>query len=319
MPRPGTIDDEALVPPYELPSLLASSSSSHAASIIGTTSSIDTAAAWGTRRAELLELFRTHVYGHTPMGGVRASHKVLSSVGAALSGRAVRREIRLTLRGLATQQLRSWTVLLYLPSGASAQNPAPAFLGLNFSGNHTVHADPGITESVVCEPNFAGKARGEMAERWCVEQVVQRGFALCTVYSGEIEPDRPDTAFSHGVHALFDFHDDSAPPESWGTIAAWAWGLSRTLDLLEAAVPEVDATRVAVIGHSRKGKAALWAGAEDPRFALVISNNSGCGGAALSRRAFGETVAVITTSFPTWFCSQFKQCAHATTTHASPH
>ena len=132
------------------------------------------------------------------------------------------------------------------------------------------------------EERFGGP-RGNKTERWQVEKVVSRGFGLATVYSGEVEPDDPDTAFSDGVHRLFDM----AEPAGWGTVAAWSWGLSRTLDLL-GEVPEVDETRVAVLGHSRKGKASLWAGAEDQRFALVISNNSGCGGAALSRRAFGE-------------------------------
>ena len=276
--RTGTIDDEALVPEYTLPELLTFPDGSP----------VETAADWDLRRRpELLQLFREHVYGTAPevdysTTSCTASHEVLSSE-LALGGLATRREIRLRLEG-PSGATKEWVVLLYLP--AAAAGPVPCFLGLNFGGNHTIHSDPGITESLVleAEQGFA-KPRGGASEKWSVEKVVSRGFALATVYSGEVEPDDPATAFSDGVHRLF----TGFAPESWGTVAAWAWGLSRTLDLL-GLVAEVDETKVAVLGHSRKGKAALWAGAEDQRFGLVISNNSGCGGAALSRRAFGESV-----------------------------
>lgn len=270
---------------------------------------VDTAAKWReVRRPEILELFRTHVYGRAPAATRLAIEEVTEA--PALDGLARRKQWRMRYGKAADQYV---DVLMYVP--AKADGPVPAFVGLNFLGNQSVHTDPAIRmahswignkKEVGIVANKAVEAsRGTRAERWSVEKVVARGYGVVTAYYGDIDPDTHDD-FQNGVHGAVDPPlEGKRADDAWGSIAAWAWGLSRILDTLEDE-PAIDAKKVAVIGHSRLGKTALWAGANDDRFALVISNNSGCGGAAFSRRRVGETVKVINTTFPHWFCSRFR-------------
>ena len=280
--------DESKVPAYELPPLLK----------LNDGSPVKDAATWKKkRRGEVLELFRSEVYGRRPGRPEALRFEVTGKDKPALDGKASRREVRVHFT--AAENGPTMNILLYLP--AKDRGPVPTFLGLNFRGNPTISKDPGIT----LRKGDKESDRGGSAGRWQADMIVGRGYALATIWYGDIEPDDKRNAFSRGIHKVYG-PPDKIPADGWGSIAAWGWGLSRALDYFET-IDEIDHKRVAVIGHSRLGKTSLWAGAEDERFALVISNDSGCGGAALSRRAFGETVKRINTSFPHWFCDNFNK------------
>ncbi len=303
--------DEAKVPQFKLPETLVSSSGERVRDVN----------AWQQkRRPELLKQFSDLVYGVTPEtpSDLKISYALQSLDEHALNDKAIRKEIEIRFsRGDKTVPV---SLLLYLPK---VQGKVPAFLGLNFNGNHAVHTDPGIRlnpnwmrnnpKTGVTDHRATEATRGSEASRWPVELIVSRGYALATMYYGDIDPDygeneknQPDS-WGNGIHPLFYEPGQTKPSENqWGSIGAWAWGLSRALDYLISSEP-INANHVAVIGHSRLGKTSLWAGVQDERFALVISNNSGCGGAALSKRRFGETVKRINTSFPHWFCDNFNQ------------
>lgn len=254
------------------------------------------------RRPEILALFENHVYGKTPAPR-KIEYEVTSKSDNALGGLATRKEVTIWLAG---RQAPSMSLLLYVPN--EGKKPFPAFLGMNFNGNHAVQPDPAITLSKRwmrpgkgIEKNRAtDAARGSESSRWPVEMILRRGFALATIYYGDVFPDHKDAKADSILPAL------SKPDSTWNALGAWAYGLSRGLDYLEKD-PAIDAKQVAVIGHSRLGKAALWAGAQDQRFSMVVSNDSGEGGAALARRDFGETTTRINTAFPHWFTPAFQQ------------
>lgn len=300
---PPVIEDEAQVPQYTLPDPLLGSDGKR----------ITDAKAWlEKQRPSILQIFETQMYGKMPPRPEKLAFRVDSVASDALGGKAIRKQVSILFAG--DPKGPQAEMLIYLP--AKAKKPVPLFLGLNFYGNHTIHSDPAITISKswmrdnpqmgVSKNQAREDSRGRQSSRWPVEQILARGYGLATIYYGDIDPDFDD-GFQNGVHPLFYKPEQTRPaPDEWGSIGAWAWGLSRALDYLETD-KDVDARHVAVHGHSRLGKTSLWAGATDPRFALVISNNSGCGGAALSKRCFGETVLRINKAFPHWFCGNFKQ------------
>ena len=290
--------DEAKVPAYTLPDPL----------VFENGTAVTGIADWPRRRNEILALFEQHVYGRTPAGMPgQITFEKRKSVDF-LDGKAVLEEIRIRFVEKETApHLDLLVIKPKVPAGVKVRT----FLTLNFRGNHTLHPSPEISlpdswqkpqrDGSVENNRATARGRGSRVSRWQVAKIIEQGIALASIYYGDIEPDFAGGC-SLGVRSLFDKPGDNG----WGAIGAWAWGLSRAMDYLETD-PQIDAKRVAVMGHSRLGKTALWAAAQDERFALAISNNSGCGGAALSRRAFGETVRQINRIYPHWFCKNFHR------------
>lgn len=278
-------------------------------------SKVESAEDWKNKRQpEIMEIFAREMYGRSPDAPESVKAEMVNRDENALNGKAVREEIDITLAGSESPTVMR--MLIYRPKG---KKNVPAFLTLNFGGNHSINSDPGISlnenwmrnrsDRGYVDHKATEKTRGTASSRWPAEMIVDRGYALCTIYYGDIDPDFDD-GFKNGVHQHFYEKDQKKlRPDQWGSVAGWAWGLSRGLDFLET-TDVIDAKRVAVMGHSRLGKTSLWAGASDPRFAITISNNSGCGGAALNRRRIGESVTRINTSFPHWFCDNFVKYNH---------
>lgn len=293
--------DELEIRPYRLPSILTSYGGKN----------IENIDDWERfRKQEIIHSFVSNIYGRVP-GDIDTMRIITKeSDGEAFDGIAKRKQLTLVLEENSSK-IRI-DLLIYLPK---TDKKVPVFLGYNFFGNHTITDDQGvgITNSWVpkranlgMNTNIASEeSRGIMKNRWPVEKIIKAGYGLVTLYCGDIDPDKDE--FNDGVHSLFYAKDQERPsPDEWGTIAAWSWGLSRIMDYLEDD-EEIDDENVIVFGHSRLGKAALWTAASDHRFAACIANNSGCMGAALSRRKFGETVEVINKAFPHWFCGNFKK------------
>lgn len=279
-------------------------------------SKITTPAQWQAHRAQLLKLFTEQEYGVAPPRPKNMRFVVVDDTRNALGGTATRKQVTILLDG--TSSGPKLHLLLYIPN--QAHRP-PVFMGLNFWGNETVNADPGIlistswtevTEKHPNEPYTApcvknhratAACRGIASDKWPIETMLKRGYAVATVYRADVDPDYIGS-YRDSLKAYYPQLQGRG--DNFSTIGAWAWALRRMMDYLETD-HDVDASRVAVFGWSRLGKAALWAAATDPRFAMAISDDSGAGGVRLFHRPGGETIRDLNTHFPYWFCNNFKQ------------
>ena len=259
------------------------------------------------RRPELTALFQHYMYGQFPPPvGVRAV--TFHTDPAAFGGKATLKEIAIAVGEHTATPL--W-LLLVVPN--HRKGPAPVFVGLNFTGNHSLVSDPKVRiPGGWMYPNFPGvknnhateAGHNASAESWSLEQSIDRGYAVATFYNGEVDPDRPDER--GGLRPYLKTLGGESGPHECATIAAWAWGLQRAVDYLNTD-RDIDSHRIAAFGHSRLGKTALLAAAFDERIALAIPHQAGCGGTAPSRGKVGESVKQINDHFPHWFCGTFKE------------
>jgi hypothetical protein len=295
--------DEAKVGTYTLPDALT----------LNNGKPVRDAKTWNERRrAEILKMFETQQYGIAPGRPADESFEVTEKGTLALNGKAIRKQITIHLSKDPT-----WPtihLLEYIP--ANAKKPAPMYFDINFSTIQAAVSDPGITpemvrdqktNELVAPPATPGRGFGGIN----VGVFLDAGIGVATYYYGELDPDTLN-GFSHGIRAKYmkpgQTGEDDREPDAWGTISAWAWGMSRVEDYFETDA-QVDAKRVAIHGVSRLGKTVMWAGAHDQRFAAVIASCSGEGGAALSHRDYGETIAhlMAPSRYPYQFAANYAQ------------
>jgi hypothetical protein len=279
--------------------------------------------AWRSqRRPQLQALFEHYMYGRLPASPDAVTARTLFEDATAFGGKGTLREIELTFGPPDCPRIY---LLLATPN---ASERVACFVGMNFGGNHLRSDDarirlptawmpdryPGVVDNRATD---AGRGQGvDGGDVWPLEEAVRRGYAIATFYCGDIQPDRPGVR--EGMRVVQLAADETSREASargadggeTATIMWWAWGIHRAVDYL-VTDPAIDAERIGVVGHSRLGKTALLAGALDERIALVIANQAGCGGSGPSRHddPDAETVAIITKSFPHWFCRNFTELA----------
>ncbi len=262
------------------------------------------------RRPEIVRLFEANQFGRMPERPADMRFDVFDKATPAFENKAIRRQV--TIYFSKSQSGPKVDVLLYLP--VNTRKPVPVLLNAGFTANNLMVSDPGVKIGQIFDPKIMQRIPaapgGFNFGGMNVLSVIERGFGIAMVNYADIDPDSP-SGLPFGVRHLYLDPGKTVPAAGeWGSISAWAWGLSRVLDYLETDTG-IDARRVALMGISRLGKTVLWTAARDTRFALVIASCSGEGGAALSRRNYGETIKhlVAPTRYPYQFCANYAKYA----------
>jgi len=274
----NVIYDETKIPHYDLPPLLVTSQGK----------AVTTPEAWrDIRRPQILALFSNFIYGRVPQAQspVKVEFKIRKTDTEFMGAQATRKDVEVRLSNKKGRV--RMVVLVFVPNNVT--KPVPAFMKHSF--NDTQSRD------FEAHPTRTGRLRNG----WPLGEFFARGYGFVAVYQQDLVGHN-ETEFLRGIHSMF-YRDGQSFPRAneWGVLGAVAWGASRAMDYLETD-PDIDAGRVAIMGHSKMGKATLWTAAQDERFALAISAQSGCAGAALWRRKSGETLEKMVTRFPYWLC-----------------
>ena len=259
------------------------------------------------RRPEILELFSNYMFGKVPFPPSKPKWRIKCTDYSALGGKAIRRDVEIWL--LRNAHNSKVSLQIYLPHEAM-QHPVPLFFAIALLPNYTVCNDLSVempdTILIADGKKRVAYKRGYMSDFWQLEKILEHGYGLATYCYQDVAVDNLK-GFLTGIPSLFYRKGQDYPsPNEWGAISLWAWSMRQVMDYI-VTDKMVDKNKVIAIGHSRLGKTALWAAAQDSRFAMVIPNNTGCGGTAIARRNFGETVDAINQQYPHWFCSNYKQ------------
>lgn len=272
--------DEAKVPPYTLPDPL----------VLANGQRVKDARTWELqRRPEIMKLYETEIFGRVPASAPKVTWQVTGTETGARDGTVTIKRIAGTIGSAADAPKIALT--LYTPPAAKGR--VPIVLLVNFGG--------GTTPAPAAAP--AGPPR--TGEPPVAAEILGRGWGYATIFYQDIQPDRK-TSPDEGVIAMARPPGQAPAPDDWGSIGAWAWGVSRTIDYL-VTDPSVHPARIAVQGHSRLGKTVLWASATDPRIAATFSSCAGEMGSALSRRDWGETVDDMAQNFAWQFAAALQK------------
>jgi len=265
--------DESKVPKYTLPDVLKTS----------TNTEVKNKKTWEkVRRPEILKLFEDNIYGQMPKSYDSIKYWVTNEDAAAMNGKATLKQVLIEV--FNNNKSVKINLVLFVPNNAN--KPVPAFLLINNRGKE--NTDP---------------TRATKSDFWPAEMLIDSGYAIAAFHVSDLAPDNKET-YMNGVLELYP--EQLTADNGMRAIGSWAWGASRVMDYFEKD-KKIDPKKIAVVGHSRGGKASLWAAAEDQRFAICVTNCSGNTGAALARRQFGERIKRINTSFPHWFSTNYKK------------